>query len=252
MSIVIRKLQTLANPYITVGLNLLFPPRCVACGAAAGAAHGVCVPCFEHLRFIESPQCACCGLPFEFDPQMEDALCGACLLERPAYRKARAVFSYDEVSRRMITQFKYSDRAERAHSYAPWLARTGVALIAESEVLIPVPLHLWRMLQRRYNQAALLAYSLSDYCGLPVWPDALLRVRHTPPQASLDRAARLENVKTAFAANPAYADALAGKRVLLIDDVMTTGATIVACTRTLLSAKVAQVSVLTLARTIKD
>lgn len=252
MSTVIRKLQALANPYLTVGLNLLFPPRCVACGAATSAAHGVCVPCFESLRFIASPQCDCCGVPFEYDPQMSDAQCGACLVSRPAYHKARAVFAYDDTSRRMITQFKYSDRVERANSYAAWMARAGAALIADSDVLVPVPLHLWRLLQRRYNQAALLAYSVSDLCHLPVWSDALLRVRHTPPQASLDRTARLENVKTAFAVNRDYGSALAGKRVLLVDDVMTTGATIEACTRTLLSAKVEQVNVVTLARTIRD
>lgn len=252
MPTVIRKLHDIANPYVTWGLNLLFPPRCIACGAMTDAAHGLCVSCFTSLRLISHPQCDCCGLPFESDPLMEGALCGLCIGEMPLYSKARSAFVYDDTSRSMITQFKYSDRVERARSYGAWLARAGTEAIANSDVIIPVPLHIIRMLHRRYNQAALLAFALSDRIGLDVWPDGLLRVRHTPPQASLDRAARLENVKLAFAINPRYADALAGKRILLIDDVMTTGATIVACTKALLGAQVAQVNVLTLARTVRD
>lgn len=234
-----------------VGLNLLFPPRCIGCGGDVDEAHRFCRDCFGSLAFVSEPCCKLCGFPFDYDLGQE-ALCGHCMHNPPPYETARTVLRYDEHSRTLITAFKYADRTDRMPAYAALLARAGAQMIAQSDVIIPVPLHRRRLLNRGYNQSALLAYGISDRCDLPVWPDGLRRIRHTPPQAGLTRAQRLKNVVGAFRVNHSYANALRGKRVLLVDDVMTTGATIQQAAQMLLGGGAKAVYVLTLARTIRD
>ncbi len=237
--------------WVKLGLNLLFPPRCLACGCHVEEAHRFCTGCFAKLAFVSEPYCLLCGFPFDYDLG-EQALCGHCMHNPPPYDAARTVLRYDEHSRHLVTHFKYADRTSHMPAYAALMARAGAALIAQSDVIIPIPLHRKRLLARGYNQSALLAYGLSDRCHLPVWPDGLLRTRNTPPQAGLSRAQRLKNVVGAFRVNHDYADALRGKSVLLIDDVMTTGATIHHATNMVLGAGAKAVYVLTLARTIRD
>lgn len=229
-------------------LNLLFPPQCLSCDALVGAHGTLCMDCWRGVHFIAPPCCACCGLPFEFDIG-EGAMCGECLREAPPFARARAALRYDDHSRALITKFKYADQTLLAPIYGKWLASAGRELIAASDVIVPVPLYYWRFVGRRYNQAALIAQALARHSSLPVLPDALLRTRHTQPQAGLTRAQRLDNVKGAFEANPRRAGDIHGKGVLLIDDVMTTGATIRQCARALTAAGAASVNVLTLART---
>ncbi len=179
-----------------------------------------------------------------------EALCGECLNERPSYARARAVFRYDEHSRALVTKLKYADQTQLASIYGVWLARFGKDLMAASEVIVPVPLHYWRFVGRRYNQSALLARSLHKKSGLPFIPDGLQRTRATQPQPGLTYRQRQDNVKGAFSIHPKRADALKGKSILLVDDVMTTSATIGECAKTLLKAGAMQVNVLTLARKI--
>ncbi|NBO18234.1 MAG: ComF family protein, partial [Proteobacteria bacterium] len=212
-----------------------------------GTAGALCAECWERVVFLSEPDCAACGHPFEY-AQLGAALCAGCMADPPPYTQARAVLRYDEHSRALITRLKYADQGQLAAGYGAWLAARGQALLAHSDVIVPVPLHYWRFVQRRYNQSALLAYALAKKCPLKVIPDALTRTRHTRPQAALSRQQRQKNVRGAFAITARHAQALAGKRVLLIDDVMTTAATIHECTKALLGGGAAEVRVLTLAR----
>lgn len=232
-------------------LNLLFPPTCLSCPQPVAQHGGLCPTCWDGIRFISAPHCACCGYPFEY-ALAHTSQCGRCLTTPPPYTAARAVLHYDERSRRLITQLKYADQGHLAPTYGAWLANAGHALISQSQLIIPVPLHYRRFLQRRYNQSSLLAYALARHCSLPVLPDGLTRTRHTQPQASLNRREREKNVRNAFAVTPRHAAAIEGRSILLIDDVMTTAATIHACTRALLKGGAQRVQVLTLARKISD
>lgn len=230
-------------------LDAVLPPRCLKCGELVEAQGGVCPACWQGLRFLAPPACACCGQPFEFD-QGAGALCAACLAAPPAFDRARAVFRYDEASRELILAFKHADRTSSAPAFAAWLARAGAELLPETELIVPVPLHWSRLFSRRYNQSALLALALGRLTGKPVAPDILVRRRATPKQGRLGRLARARNVAGAFALHPRHGVQVAGKRVLLIDDVVTTGATISGCTRTLLQGGASGVDVLALARVI--
>jgi ComF family protein len=229
-------------------LNVLLPPRCLSCGAGVEATGSLCADCWGGLTLLGAPVCAVCGYPFDFDLGA-DALCAACARERPRYDRARAVLRYDEASRRLLLGFKYADRTEGAPAFAGWLARAGAELLAEAEVIVPVPLHRWRLFSRRYNQAALLALALGRQSGVPVETDLLLRRRNTPSQGRLSAAARKRNVAGAFAVP--RAERLADRRVLLVDDVLTTGATAEACTAALLRAGAAAVDVMVLARVVR-
>ncbi len=228
-------------------LNFFFPPQCLVCRGEVGAQGSLCGECWGKIRFISPPYCDICGLAFDFSAGV-GALCGQCLQNTPRFAHARAVFRYDEHSRALVTQLKYADQAHLAKSFGQWLANAGAELIAKSEVVVPVPLHYWRFVGRRYNQSALLAYAMARHCPLPVLPDGLTRIRSTKPQASLSRVQRQDNVKNAFRVTKRHARRLSGKHVLLLDDVQTTSATITECTSALLKGGAASVRVLTLSR----
>ena len=251
MSPTLSHLKEKARPFVTVALNLCFPPRCSACEAITESPHGLCLSCFAAVEWIADPQCACCGMPFAAQLGA-DALCGACLASQPIYASARAAMAYGDVVRPMVARFKYQDQTHHAAHYAGWMARAGAELLRQSDLLVPVPLHPRRLWQRRFNQSALLAQHLAARLDKLVLPEGLLRIRNTPPQANLPRAERLENVKGAFRVNHRYAEQLRGKTVELIDDVMTTGATIDACAKALLGGSARAVHVMTLARTIRE
>ncbi|OFX10696.1 MAG: amidophosphoribosyltransferase [Alphaproteobacteria bacterium RIFOXYD12_FULL_60_8] len=231
-----------------LALDALLPPQCLGCGELVDAPGALCPTCWEGIRFISQPCCARCGLPFELPDTEEGApsLCAGCIAEPPDFDQARSVLLYDDASRGLILKFKHADRTEGAPAYARWLARAGAEMLAECDVIAPVPLHRWRLFLRRYNQAALLARHLGRLSGKPVAPDLLTRCRATPTQGGLDRRGRLGNVKGAFASpRPARVE---GKTVLLIDDVFTTGATVGECAKALRRAGAERVFVLTLAR----
>jgi len=232
---------------LTPLLDLIFPPQCLNCAARVGTHGALCLTCWQQIRFITDPYCQCCGHPFDF-ALGNDALCGGCMRERPLFGRARAVFRYDEHSRALVTKLKYADQTQLATIYGAWLARFGKELVEASDLIVPVPLHYWRFIGRRYNQSALLASALRKHTALPMLPDALKRTRPTPPQTGLTWHQRRDNVKGAFAVHPRHVSALKGKTILLIDDVMTTSATLTHCTKTLLDGGAMQVNVLTLAR----
>lgn len=236
----------------SAALDLLLPPQCLSCREVVAEVGTLCGACFAKVRFLAPPHCAACGLPFEFDPGGADALCATCIRNRPAYERARAVFRYDESSRALVLAFKHGDRIDAAPAYGRWLARAGGELVEAAELIAPVPLHWTRLFQRRYNQSALLAHALARTAGRPVVPDLLRRRRRTPSQGGLDRAERIRNVRGAFDLRPASRARVEGLRILLVDDVLTTGATVEACTTALLKAGAAAVDVLTLARVVRD
>lgn len=228
-------------------LNLFFPPQCLVCEALVPTHGTLCTSCWNAVPFISAPMCACCGLPLEFAVD-EHTLCGECLREHPPYSRARAAFVYNDESRALILKLKYQDDTYLAPTFGRWLKNAGAELIAASDLIIPVPLYYWRMVGRRYNQSLLLARILAAHTQLPLIADGMKRIRATAQQTGLTRPQREKNVKNAFAVPSKHRATIRGKSVLLIDDVMTTGATLSACTKTLLKADAGQVNVLTLAR----
>ncbi len=231
-------------------LDFVLPPRCLACGGAVDRQGGVCPACWRDLSYIAPPFCARCGLPFEIDV-LAGAECGACVMRPPPYARARAVLVYDDASRSLVARLKYGDQTYAAPAYGLWLARAGAELLAEATVIAPVPLHRWRLLRRRYNQAALLGDALRRACAVAYHPDLLVRHRQTTPQVGLSADARQRNVTGAFRIRDSHLATVPEARIVLIDDVMTTGATLTECARVLLRAGAARVDVLTLARAVK-
>lgn len=230
-------------------LDFLFPPQCVSCNILVPVHGTLCLTCWQGIHFIADPMCECCGLPFEYAYEGQ-GLCGDCLRERPPFARARAAFCYDEHSKRLILSLKYHDQLHLAPTYGLWLCKAGSGLITGSDLIVPVPLHWRRFIGRRYNQSAVLAQAIGKHSGLPMLPDALRRIRPTAPQTGLSREQRKSNVRGAFEAHPKHRERLRGKTVLLIDDVMTTGATLDYCAHALLKGGAVTVNVLTLARTV--
>ncbi len=229
-------------------VDLLFPPLCMSCRAAVGEP-GLCASCWSGITFLEGLGCACCGLPFAVAMEGEN-FCAACLARKPAFDTARAILAYDDKSRGAILALKHADRLDLVPGFSRWLGRTGRTSLADCDLIVPVPLHRWRLWQRRYNQSAELARKLAMDCGLATDPLVLVRSRATPSQGAMVSAkARRRNVQRAFQVpDPAR---VAGKRILLLDDVLTTGATVEACARALKRAGAARVHVLALARVVK-
>ncbi|HKR18535.1 MAG TPA: ComF family protein [Stellaceae bacterium] len=229
-------------------LDLLLPPRCLKCGVEIGGNGALCAECWRGIAFLHPPCCARCGLPFEIDLGAE-AICGACARETPLYARARAALRYDEASRTLVLAFKHGDKLQLAPALGRFMRRAGAELLATCDVIAPVPLHWTRLFTRRYNQAAILAHALVRDGGPPVVADLLERRRATPPQGRSGRTERRRNVRGAFSLKRSRA--VTGRRVLLVDDVLTTGATVSECARTLLDAGAESVDVLTLARTVR-
>jgi len=229
-------------------LDLLLPPRCLACGEEVSAAHALCAGCWRKLTFLDEPCCACCGLPFAYDFGT-GALCGACARATPAYDRARSALRYDEGSRPLVLSFKHGDRLHGAPAYGDWMRRAGASMLGDADLLIPVPLHWSRLLRRRYNQAAILAYAIRERGGPPVAPDALRRHRRTASQGNFGADRRRRNVRHAFGLKPGMN--VRGLKIVLIDDVLTTGATVEECARVLKRNGAARVDVLTLARSLR-
>lgn len=221
-------------------------PRTTLDDAAPAAGAGWSGAAWSKVRFLEAPWCETCGALFEHD-RGEGARCLPCETEPPAFDRARAACLYDEASRELVLQFKHGDRLEHARLFAGWLSRAARELIVDSEAIVPVPLHRSRLLKRRYNQAAEIARPLSRLTGLPYLPDAMVRAK-PGGQAGRSASGRRREVQGAFAVPEARHSLVQGRRILLVDDVMTTGATAAACARALKRAGAIAVQVAVVAR----
>ena len=225
-------------------LDLVFPPQALD-GPAAHQSAGLSAEAWSRIRFIAEPFCDGCGAPFEYDIGER---CAACLARPRAFGRARAACLYDDASRDLILKLKHADRTDLAGLFVNWISRAAADLIAEADAIVPVPLHRWRLLGRRYNQAAEIARPLARRCAAAYLPDALVRARHTDSQGGKSGSGRRRNVAGAFRVTAAGARRVEGRRILLIDDVLTTGATAEACAKALLKAGASAVDLAVLAR----
>ncbi len=226
--------------------DLVMPPLCLSCHAPLTSHDALCPGCWSKIDFIGPPLCDRLGLPMPFDAG-GTMVSAAAIADPPDYDRARAVARFDGVMRTLVHDLKFRDRHDARRLLGRWLVRAGAELLAGAELIVPVPLTRLRLLSRRFNQAAILAQEVSRITGIGAEPLALLRTRRTRPQLGLSRAERRKNVAGAFAVADAYKARIAGARLVLIDDVITTGATARACARALKRAGVARVDVLALA-----
>ena len=231
-----------------LALDVALPTLCVACREPV-AGDGVCAACWAKLSFIAPPYCPRLGIPFVYDPG-PDLLSMEAIANPPAYARARAAVRYDDVARTLVHGLKYQDRTDLAPAMGRWMARAGRELLAEADALVPVPLHWRRGWSRRYNQSGALARVIERQSGVKLVSEVLRRVRPTQQQIGLSRPQRASNVQGAFKVASHRQSEIQGRRVILVDDVLTSGATADACARALLRARAASVDVLVFARVV--
>ncbi|SFR54266.1 comF family protein [Yoonia tamlensis] len=233
-------------------IRAIYPAQCVACDAQTESEFGLCGACWRETRFIGGVICDRCGTPLPGDTPDEMLQCDDCMKVARPWDHGRAALVYTGVGRRLVLGLKHGDRTDLARPAAHWMARVVRPLVQADSVLVPVPLHWTRRVRRRYNQAALLALALGRVLEVPTCADALLRPKKTKPLEGHSRDARFAALSGAITNNPKRAGAIAGKSVLLVDDVMTSGATLAAATEAAMQAGARNVSIVTLARVAKD
>jgi ComF family protein len=232
-----------------IAMNVAFPPACLACRRATEAAGSLCAECWGHVRFIERPYCERLGTPFPVDLGQEGLLSPEAVADPPVYDRARAVARFEDGPVRiLIHRLKYYDRLELAEPIGTWMARAGSDLLLDGDLIVPVPLHRSRLRSRQFNQSNALAEAVSRRCGIPVDPFALERVKSTASQVGLSRSQRAINLQGAFQVQDAMVPRIAGRAIVLVDDVLTSGATVNAASRALLRAGARRVDVLVFAR----
>ncbi len=238
-------------------IEWLLPARCPLTGEAVERQGMIASSAWAQLHFVADPICRQCGIPLGFSGAETpstgaEITCVDCLQNPPSFAGARSVLVYDDASRPLILGFKHADQTYAVRTFVPWLLRAGADYLRDDPLIVPVPLHRWRLLRRRYNQAALLAHGVARESGQSCIPDLLLRTRATPTQGHMKAGERARNVSRAFGINPRHADKVRGRKILLIDDVLTTGATVRECSDTLLQAGASAVNILTIARTVRN
>ena len=229
-------------------LNLLFPNKCIICESYV-SENKICGKCWGNCSFITKPYCYICSHPFAYENDNE-SICGACIVTKPKYDKAISVFKYDNYSKKLIHKFKYQDQLHILDYFIGLMLNMGKEVIEQADVIIPVAMHKYKLLKRGYNQAALLAMRIAFKKKIKYLPQAILKTNNAQAQAGLKKDERLKNIKNTFELNPKFKEELKGKKILLIDDVITTGATISECCKILRSAKPAKIFVLTLAKRV--
>jgi ComF family protein len=237
-------------------LEVLFPSHCCACDQIISKEGIFCQECWTKLRFITDPKCPICSHPFEVTIAGMQPWCGSCLTKRPSYNKAVVALRYDGVIAKVISDFKYRDQTFLAEKLATLLWNRASSQIGAFDLVVAVPMHQQKLRQRKFNQVVLLGKKLAKKSGAKFFPNLLLKVKDTAPQASLKQRERRKNLKRAFLVNPKFRDEIAseikGKKILLIDDVITTGATIESCAKELKRRGAAKIVVLAIARTVVE
>jgi ComF family protein len=242
----LRRAADAVRAALRAGLDLALPRLCAACREPV-AGPGLCAACWSKLSFIRRPYCERLGVPFVYDPG-PGILSMEAIADPPVYNRARAAVRFDEISRVLVHALKYGDRLDLAPMMGRWISHAGSELLAGADALVPVPLHWRRLWARRFNQSAMLAAAVSAASGVPVVTAALKRVKATAQQVGLSRPERAANVQGAFRVPDAGKPAVVGRRLVLVDDVLTSGATVEGCARALLRAGAANVDVLVFAR----
>lgn len=230
-------------------LDVLYPPVCLSCDAPVATADTLCPDCFRGLRAITAPMCPVLGLPFEVSLG-PGALCAEAIADPPPFERARSAVIYNDVARALVGKLKYGDRPELARLCARLMAQAGAELLTPDAVLVPVPLHRRRQFARRYNQSTELARALGRLTGLSVDPVLVSRRKNTRQQVGLSGDARRRNVAGAFQPHADLISRLGGRRVIIVDDVITTGSTVKAVTRALRSGGAGRIDVLSFARVV--
>jgi ComF family protein len=247
----VDRLRRLAAPFRVIfgrALDVALPTLCPACREPVSGS-GLCASCWSKLSLIAPPYCPRLGIPFAFDPG-PGVLSMQAIADPPAYHRARAAARYDDVARALVHALKYGDRLDLAPAMGRWMARAGHELLSDADALVPVPLHWRRLWARRFNQSALLAKTISGETGVAVADMVLRRFKATAQQVGLSQAERARNVQGAFRVPEECRAAVAGRRLVLIDDVLTSGATSDACARALLRAGAQSVDLLVFARVV--
>jgi len=245
-----RRFAVAARSVASAALDLGLPPLCPACRGPVLDQGGLCAGCWSKLSYIAPPYCERLGIPFAYDPG-PGILSMEAIADPPAYGRARAAVRYDDIARTLVHAFKYGDRLDLAPAMGRWMSQAGRELLDKADALVPVPLHWRRLWARRFNQAAVLSKAISEASGVPVAYDALKRVRATRQQVGLSREERDSNVQGAFGVPQNGKPAVRGRRLVLVDDVLTSGATVDNCARVLLRAGAVNVDVLVFARVVE-
>lgn len=232
--------------------HLLYPPQCLACGCRVQSDFALCSECWRDTPFITGTVCNHCGVPLLGGEEDPEALCDDCLAESPPWSAARAALSYRDKGREMVLALKHADRIDLARPAGDWMFRAAAPILKPGMLVVPIPLHWLRMVKRRYNQAALLSARVAKLAGLEHCPDLLQRRRFTGSQEGRTKEGRHANMRDALTLHPRRGARVEGRHVLLIDDVMTSGATMHAAAEACLAGGAIGISVLVMARVAKE
>ncbi|MEB2847762.1 ComF family protein [Rhizobiales bacterium RZME27] len=242
-----------ASGLFRCAVDFVYPPVCAGCGVMIGRHGALCPTCWQSVHFIERPFCDVLGIPFAFDHEAGEGgrlVSAKAIADPPRYDRLRAVAIHDGVARRLVHGLKYRDRTELAIMMAAWMQRSGAEHLVQCDGILPVPLHWTRFARRKFNQSAELTRHLAKLSGKPLLPSTLKRVKRTSRQVGLTAKGRQDNVRAAFAIVPGHESDVFGKRLVLVDDVHTTGATVSSAAAALKRAGAAEVTVLTFALAI--
>ena len=237
---------------LQTAVGLIYPPVCLGCNQPVDKTAGLCGPCWRETAFIGGTVCDRCGVPLPGNDVSEMAHCDACMTDPPPWVQGRSALLYRGIGRKIVLGLKHGDRQEIARPAALWMARAVAKTLPEDTLIAPVPLHWLRLVKRRYNQSALLGKALARETGQSWCPDLLQRLRRTQPLEGKTRAERFAMLEGAITVHPKRAERLQGRSVLIVDDVMTSGATLCSAAKACIDAGAGSIRVVTLARVAKD